>query len=578
MSRTPIGSTAPPKRRKKNQSKTRRSRVNGRNNGDAVEEISIPAEETIHEGWRNLVTYGSTDHPNSKSVTTATPIPIRSVAPIDDTQPLSKELTPPSPNVEATNTSEKFFSMDGCGSPAIDISDECFTPKTPENMIQPHILSAPQTDLDINFIWNPFQNERLRTVKSEEEAMGTITAMNFDLGTSAPFPHIDLNFGHSSIASSPDTTFDFNLDVETDSALPMAKFPFGNWTVPNFPSVFTSPIATDQLYTDSSQPQQTTFCTDFGQDTIISSNENDSDEIAILFAPDFYDLFQEQEPLAQKDAKKPLIDSYSDPAEYDTRLSEILPSEQAACSGKGPRKRSSSGDDGCDGGEDANLTNCGRLPRDNGGVMLLACPFHKRNPQRYQECGKYILRRIKDVKQHIYRLHCKPEHYCSRCFKSFKCSNERDHHIREGGCTLQAVPNHDGVISDNQRKELKECKSRGTSKQKQWMELWDVIFPGVKPPRSPYIESGQAELLSSLRTYWDGNADKIIARSIGNYDLELLGSSGIREVVDVILDHFETDRANWDLTTDREGGGAPQPPLASPNSVEDILSHLFLLD
>ncbi|KAI0471199.1 hypothetical protein F4859DRAFT_515422 [Xylaria cf. heliscus] len=598
MSKVPIGSAGPPKRRKKNQSKTRRSCTNGRNKRNAVENVSVPANETLHESSGNRVTYGSTDHSDGKSVTTATPIPIGSVAPTSDTQPFSK---PQSAQVEAGMTSEKLFPLDGCDSPFIYIWDERFTPGTPANMMQSHVASVTQKDPDIEFVWNPFQDERLRTVKSEEETMGTITAINFDVGTSAPFPHMDFNFGHSSIVSTPDTKFDFNVDTELDVALSAARLPIRNWPMQNFSSAFSGPTATDELYSESPQLQQIGLSIDLGQDNISSSNANSIDKMAVLFDTSF----QEQDSLGQKYATKPLINSYSNTPQYGAKISEISLSAQTASSGKGPRKRPSSGDDGCDGGEDANLTNCGQPPRDNGGERLLACPFHKKDPQRYQDCSKYTLRRIKDVKQHIYRLHCKPELYCSRCFENFKCSNERDHHIREGGCALQDMPKRDGIISDSQRKELKECRSRGTSKQKQWMELWNVVFPGAKPPRSPHIESGQAELLSSLRSYWDGNADEIIARSVGKHDPECLNSGHdsrfssasayigqhypmpisrgvvghIRDVVDIILDYFESNPTNWDSTTNKERDGTPQLPQGYENSVEDLsLSPLFLLD
>ncbi|KAI1736967.1 hypothetical protein F4680DRAFT_429787 [Xylaria scruposa] len=549
MSIASNNSAASSKRRKRNQKKSRRSRADGLNNGDAFDGISISAGQ--HEGSRNCVAYGSTDQ-DGQSVTTTTSIPIRSVTPINDIP-------------EMTNASESLFQLDGCGSPFFDISDECFAPKSSDHMIQSHVPLAPQTDIDMDFVWNPLQSERLRIVKSEAGAMETTTAMNLDQSTSGPFPQMDFNFGHSSISSSPDTAPDFNLGVETDSTFSVARSPFGNWSIPIFPSVFTGPIITDQVDAD---PQQTGFSTDSGQDVIIDSNENNSSEMAMLFDSSFCGQFQEQEPTAEL-----LAEIYSCPVECSVSLSEFLPSAQANNPGKGPRKRSSPGGDECDGGEDINPTNCGRQPRDNGGEGLLACPFYKKDHQRYQDCGKYTLRRIKDVKQHIYRLHCKPELYCSRCFESFKCSNERDNHIREGGCILQEVPNHDGVISDNQRKELKECKNRGTSKQQQWMKLWNVIFPGVKRPRSPYIESGQAELLSSLRTYWDGNADEIIAKSIGKHDPGFQGSGRIREAINIILDHFETDLSNWDLTADGENDCVSQP---SP--VEDILSHLIILD
>ncbi|CAI4217554.1 unnamed protein product [Parascedosporium putredinis] len=44
-----------------------------------------------------------------------------------------------------------------------------------------------------------------------------------------------------------------------------------------------------------------------------------------------------------------------------------------------------------------------------------ACPFYRHDPFKYTSCLSYSLRRIKDVKQHIYRKHGPPLYYCAPC-------------------------------------------------------------------------------------------------------------------------------------------------------------------
>ncbi|KAI1186637.1 hypothetical protein F5B17DRAFT_454187 [Nemania serpens] len=131
------------------------------------------------------------------------------------------------------------------------------------------------------------------------------------------------------------------------------------------------------------------------------------------------------------------------------------------------------------------------------------CPFVKRFPVKHEKCAKYTLSRIQDVKQHILRQHCGPENYCPVCFAVFGSSRKRDEHIRLGKCTRQEKPRkvHRFHLEDDQRKALKDCRLRGSSEEDRWMELWEMTFPGTERPPSPYIESGQTELVSSLRRY-----------------------------------------------------------------------------
>lgn len=55
--------------------------------------------------------------------------------------------------------------------------------------------------------------------------------------------------------------------------------------------------------------------------------------------------------------------------------------------------------------------------------VFLACPFAKKNPVKYRGCYGYVLRRIKDVKQHIQRWHQLPI-YCGRCQEVFKSEED----------------------------------------------------------------------------------------------------------------------------------------------------------
>ncbi|KAJ2982224.1 hypothetical protein NUW58_g6491 [Xylaria curta] len=417
--------------------------------------------------------------------------------------------------------------------------------------------------LENSTIGDALQYERLQALKSEEEP----SFMEYPSSTASPF----FSFGCSSTASSPESAFSFSPEVDTNMAV--ADFS-EHWSSPNYPSVLMSQIGTDQAYTRSPQP---IFCTDFGRNTMSWLAEDPNDGVDIILGSSFHDKFQAQDH-QKKGETKPSTDNRSAQAECGSTISTILPSASTPQPGKSRGKRSLPGDSTDDGGDQSQPTNCGRVPRDSGGGKPLACPFHKKDPQQYQDCGKYLLRRIKDVKQHIYRLHCKPELNCPRCFQSFKCADERDHHIRKGGCTLKDVPILDSIISEEQKKKLKDCGSRGTSKHQQWMELWSVIFPGAKPPRSPHIDNGQEELLSCLRSYWDENASEIIAKSLGENDLESPNFTGIREVVDSILNHFEAKPTDWDLKNNGKTGVAPQPSPVHGVTVEDTPNHLSLQD
>ncbi|KAI1270720.1 hypothetical protein F5Y18DRAFT_369296 [Xylariaceae sp. FL1019] len=180
---------------------------------------------------------------------------------------------------------------------------------------------------------------------------------------------------------------------------------------------------------------------------------------------------------------------------------------------------------------------------ENGTERAFACPFVKQSPVEHHKCTRFILKRIQDVKQHIFRHHCGPEIYCPVCFAEFERFQDRDDHIRQGGCTRQEIRLL--YISDDQKQALRR-KFSSSDPEERWMNLWDLIFPGSRRPRSPYVENGQMELISSFRRYCDDKSSDIIVRNLYKAFPKLSTSASTQEFTSVIhrtihdlLDNFE---------------------------------------
>lgn len=145
---------------------------------------------------------------------------------------------------------------------------------------------------------------------------------------------------------------------------------------------------------------------------------------------------------------------------------------------------------------------------------LLACPFHKRDPEIYHDCYKYELSRVKDVRQHLRRKHSRPV-YCARCYKVFGSAESLENHARSAQpCELRNGPPE--LISEQQwEKVMEQYLSRGKPVEEQWMVIWDVLFPGAQRPLSPYLESHVGDVLARLRAFWAKNRFDITAKITG---------------------------------------------------------------
>ncbi|ROW11987.1 hypothetical protein VPNG_05240 [Cytospora leucostoma] len=168
----------------------------------------------------------------------------------------------------------------------------------------------------------------------------------------------------------------------------------------------------------------------------------------------------------------------------------------------------------------------------------LACPFQKRDPHKHQECLKYTLHRIKDVKQHIYRRHRQPDYYCARCSNVFNSMANRDRHVRHADCKMRPMPRFEG-ISDEQRNRLNRSSSRTLDHQGQWFEIWDIIFEGEERPASALVGSYTEEMVPLIRSLWNEQQVQIMDHVLENNGSDNFGRSDLNKIMSCLLECLE---------------------------------------
>ncbi|KPM43049.1 hypothetical protein AK830_g3523 [Neonectria ditissima] len=133
----------------------------------------------------------------------------------------------------------------------------------------------------------------------------------------------------------------------------------------------------------------------------------------------------------------------------------------------------------------------------------LACPCYKLDPVLHQRCLIFPPRYVSDVRQHVQRAHKRQPLHCPTCKRIFDDADadestlrdQRHDHIRQRDCVQsdRSVPG----ITEDQLERLRNPESsqrRNRSTEGKWYEIWDILFPGIARPRSPYLEPSAHEL------------------------------------------------------------------------------------
>ncbi|KAH6896532.1 hypothetical protein B0T10DRAFT_583101 [Thelonectria olida] len=147
---------------------------------------------------------------------------------------------------------------------------------------------------------------------------------------------------------------------------------------------------------------------------------------------------------------------------------------------------------------------------------FLACPFWKLDCGKHWRCSNLRMKRIKDVKQHLWRSHT-PEFYCERCFEEFEDSNSRRRHIMaDQPCPANLDGRLDGV-SHEQRTRLPKNLKRGRPDEEQWYGIWDILFENTPRPDSPYIGFESMQDFSQWREHCRERGPAIVTDLVLNH-------------------------------------------------------------
>lgn len=214
---------------------------------------------------------------------------------------------------------------------------------------------------------------------------------------------------------------------------------------------------------------------------------------------------------------------------------------------------------------------------------LLACPYAKFDPERYSErnqvekqyrgCSGRYLTDISRLKQHLYRVHKRPEHHCARCFEIFKSKEELNVHSRQAeSCPLSECCFAE-KFGEDQMKELKK-KRPGKTVEQSWYIIFEILFPGTDAPDSPFIDDVPLQASNVINS--DGDAQTRNLLEIFNEQLSQhqhavnhtwIASREARDLINSTLAQSMAEMLRRISPTNTPSMGQTPSNLVSPTSV-----------
>ncbi|KAF5558257.1 hypothetical protein FNAPI_5128 [Fusarium napiforme] len=142
-------------------------------------------------------------------------------------------------------------------------------------------------------------------------------------------------------------------------------------------------------------------------------------------------------------------------------------------------------------------------------LETFACPFYRKNPERFLDCISLKMPRIADVKQHLKRRHT-PNHSCTRCHEGFSSSKAYEEHILSQSCPITDCNNNDNVSPPAQQA-LKDRLNRGSSPERQWHDVYMILFGKPEIPLNPYKDDVFKEVTGIIRGIWKNEGQNIVS-------------------------------------------------------------------
>ncbi|KAK1676825.1 hypothetical protein BDP55DRAFT_101551 [Colletotrichum godetiae] len=228
--------------------------------------------------------------------------------------------------------------------------------------------------------------------------------------------------------------------------------------------------------------------------------------------------------------------------------------------------------------------------RENTEQRFLACPFFRKDSERYAACAMLHLRRIRDVKQHMRRGHSRPAFYCPICWKTFQRRDDCDGHIVERSCDAGDASGPPWMTEEQDS--LLEGRVPNAPTEDQWFSVWDIACPGLPRPRPAFCFLGRmVEDISTMRReLWREEGHHIVEDLVSEREASLqqplteenrnLVVMCIIGAVSRVLEQPEVAQAGqirWNSDGDDQvavaAAPAPVPPPQNQTLVHDAHGH-----
>ena len=221
---------------------------------------------------------------------------------------------------------------------------------------------------------------------------------------------------------------------------------------------------------------------------------------------------------------------------------------------------------------------------------LFACPYAKYDPTRYSErndiernyrgCSSRLLRNITRLKQHLDRVHTRPEQYCSRCGKEFEYQDLQEEHTRQTTpCEVQELPFKEKMTKE--QKDAVHKRSPGKCAREVWYEIFGIIFPDAPAPSSPYIDTGAPEAVQDFLDFFQERAPPMLRRLILQSTLQLgwyeqmMLDAAVETAIPRLVEEFGRDfhrssegnphaASNTELAVDASVAASAVPEITNP--------------
>lgn len=203
----------------------------------------------------------------------------------------------------------------------------------------------------------------------------------------------------------------------------------------------------------------------------------------------------------------------------------------------------------------------------------MACLFAKAGiPGLGASCYSQGYATISQLKDHIHRYHVRPRHYCPRCRTVFKEASDLEKHLRQPDtCEIELVT-ADGITEAEEKRLLMKTRIHLQLATK-WYLMWDLLFPQLVRPASPYWEGLVSTILHAFRRHTADKLPTIISERLAS-ELDASQFTDMRTSIDKIVseslsqifDQFTPDQY------ESSARGDPGTVYSAPSSFSEISS------